>query len=453
MAKKKQEQQEQSQDEHVMAILDKRTNKTAVVSKMNEQDGSLEIVPPDKKNSSSFLKLDRTSPLELFFTNFKNQYENPTSFSFFLVPLLLLEKTLNAVVQIRKGEDPGVEGKKLVENSELNDEGRIAKLARRYKFDEHQLPWKELAALGVDKQLLFDNHCMGEMLKGRITSMAFPISKEVNGEKKDMGEACFLCVKGEDGKVQLKTLSRLDKPQYDLPTYKGVFTDEEKQSLKDTGTLGAIKEMKDTHTGTVCNCYVSFHEPSNRIITMPVDAIKIPDYIYGKRLDDKQKQILASGGRLPINDIQRKNDTLLSGVAFVDPRIMDIAFKQSGEQLKVNDTIMGAKITPEQKKMLQNHEMVFVENMRYKGRVFSDDVRFSNKSNQLLIGRNAREYKPTIDSKKNDKKKEVKQQAPRHVASVKAQSKKEPFSHVTGRLFMFTSDIYPALFYGSRVYV
>lgn len=407
-----------------MAILDKRTNKTAVVSKMNEQDGSLEIVPPDKKNNGSFLKLDRTTPLELFFTNFKNQYENPTSFSFFLVPLVLLEKTLNAVVQIRKGEDPGAEGKKLVENSELNDEGRIAKLARRYKFDEHQLPWKELSALGIDKQLLFDNHCMGEMLKGRITSKAFPITKEINGEKKDMGEACFLCVKGEDGKVQLKTLSRLDKPQYDLPAYKGVFTDEEKQTLKDTGTLGAIKEMKDTHTGTVCNCYVSFHEPSNRIITMPVDAIKIPDYIYGKRLDDKQKQILASGGRLPINDIQRKNDTLLSGVAFVDPRIMDIAFKQSGEQLKVNDTILGAKITPEQKKMLQNHEMVFIENMRYNGRVFSDDIRFSNKSNQLLIGRNAREYKPAIDSKKNDKKKEVKQQASHHVASVKARSKK-----------------------------
>ena len=184
-----------------MAVLDKRTNKTAVVSKMNEQDGSLEIVPPDKKNNNSFLKLDRTSPLELFFTNFKNQYNNPTSFSFFLIPLAVLEKTLNAVIQIRKGEDPGPEGKKLVENSELNDEGRIAKLARRYKFDEHQLPWKELSALGVDKQLLFENHCMGEMLKGRITSTAFPISKEVNGIKQDMGEACFLCVKGEDGKV------------------------------------------------------------------------------------------------------------------------------------------------------------------------------------------------------------------------------------------------------------
>ena len=73
MAKKKQEQQEQSQDEHVMAVLDKRTNKTAVISKMNEQDGSIEVGPSDKKNSNSFLKLARTSPLELFFTNFKNQ--------------------------------------------------------------------------------------------------------------------------------------------------------------------------------------------------------------------------------------------------------------------------------------------------------------------------------------------------------------------------------------------
>ena len=410
-----------------MAVLDKRTNKTAVVSKMNEQDGSLEIVPPDKKNNNSFLKLDRTSPLELFFTNFKNQYNNPTSFSFFLIPLAVLEKTLNAVIQIRKGEDPGPEGKKLVENSELNDEGRIAKLARRYKFDEHQLPWKELSALGVDKQLLFENHCMGEMLKGRITSTAFPISKEVNGVKQDMGEACFLCVKGEDGKVQLKTLGRLDKPQYDLPAYKGVFTDEEKQKLQDTGTLGGIKEMKDTYTGKVCNCYVAFHEPSNRIITMPVDAIKIPDYIYGKRLDDKQKQALASGGQLSINDIQRKNDTLLSGVAFVDPRIMDIAFKQAGEQLKVNDTIMGARITPEQKKMLENHEMVYIENMRYKGRTFSDDVRFSNKSNNLLIGKNAREYKPNLENRKQDQKKESKQTA-RHAVSFTPKPKKNSFS-------------------------
>ena len=429
MAKKKQEQQELNQDEHVMAVLDKRTNKTAVISKMNEQDGSIEVVPPDKKNNNSFLKLDRTTPLELFFTNFKNQYQNPTSFNFFLVPLVMLDKVLNAVIQIRKGEDPGPDGKKLVENCELNNEGRIAKLARRYKFDEHQLPWKDLNALGLDKETLFNNHCMGELLKGRITSTALPISKEINGERKDLGEACFMCVKGADGKVELKTLTRLDKPQYDLPVYKGVFTDEEKNKLAETGTLGGIKEMKDTLTGNVCKCYVSFHESTNRIITMPVDAIKIPDYIYGKRLDDKQKQILASGGEVPINDIQRKNDTMLSGVAYVDPTIRDIAFKQSDKQLKVNDTILGAKITPEQKKILENHGMVFIENMRNPKtrQLFSDDVRFSNKSNNLLIGRNAREYKPAVETPKNNRKQETKQTA-RHVVSPRPQARKNSLS-------------------------
>ena len=340
-----------------------------------------------------------------------------------------MDKTLNAVIQIRKGEDPGPDGKKLVENSELNDEGRIAKLARRYKFDEHQLPWKDLNALGLDKETLFNNHCMGELLKGRITSTALPISKEINGEKKDLGEACFMCVKGADGKVELKTLTRLDKPQYDLPVYKGVFTDEEKDKLAETGTLGGIKEMKDTLTGNVCKCYVSFHESTNRIITMPVDAIKIPDYIYGKRLDDKQKQILASGGEVPINDIQRKNDTLLSGVAYVDPTIRDIAFKQSDKQLKVSDTILGAKITSEQKKILENHGMVFIENMRNPKtrQLFSDDVRFSNKSNNLLIGRNAREYKPAVETPKNDRKQETKQTA-RHVVSPRPQARKNSLS-------------------------
>ena len=37
-----------------MAVLDKRTNKTAVISKMNEQDGSIEVVPPSGPGSSPF---------------------------------------------------------------------------------------------------------------------------------------------------------------------------------------------------------------------------------------------------------------------------------------------------------------------------------------------------------------------------------------------------------------
>ena len=70
MTKKKQ--QELNQDEHVTAVLDKRTNKTAAISKMKRTGRQHRSVPPNKKNNNSFLKQDRTTPLELFFTNFKN---------------------------------------------------------------------------------------------------------------------------------------------------------------------------------------------------------------------------------------------------------------------------------------------------------------------------------------------------------------------------------------------
>ena len=109
--------------------------------------------------------------------------------------------------------------------------------------------------------------------------------------------------------------------------------------------------------------------------------------------------------------------------------LSDEVRKQSDKQLKVSDTILGAKITPEQKKILENHGMVFIENMRNPKtrQLFSDDVRFSNKSNNLLIGRNAREYKPAVENPKNDRKQETKQTA-RHVVSPRPQARKNSLS-------------------------
>ena len=74
-----------------------------------------------------------------------------------------------------------------------------------------------------------------------------------------MNEACFICVKDESGTVQLRTLSRIDTLQFEQSAYKSVFSDAEKDQLRETGTLRATKEMKNSFTGKVCNCYVSFH--------------------------------------------------------------------------------------------------------------------------------------------------------------------------------------------------
>lgn len=77
----------------------------------------------------------------------------------------------------------------------------------------------------------------------------------------------------------------------------------------------------------------------------------------------------------------------------MDAASRDITFKQSDETLRISEAILGARVIPEQKKILENHRMVFIENMRNPRtkQLFFDDVRPSNKSNNLLIGKNAYE--------------------------------------------------------------
>lgn len=65
-----------------------------------------------------------------------------------------------------------------------------------------------------------------------------------------------------------------------------------------------------------------------------------------------------------------------------------------------------------------------VRNPRTK-QLFSDDVRFSNKSNNLLIGKNAREYKPQLTE---GKEKKAQQKTARHVAPFKAKTSKSKLS-------------------------
>ena len=111
----------------------------------------------------------------------------------------------------------------------------------------------------------------------------------------------------------------------------------------------------------------------------------------------------------------------------MDAASKGITFKQSNEKLRISETILGTKVTPEQKKILENHGMVSIENMRNPKtkQLFSDDVRFSNKSNNLLIGKNAREYKPQLTE---GKEKKAQQKTARQVAPFKAKTSKSKLS-------------------------
>ena len=181
------EQEKLSKD--VLAVLDKKTNDLRLVSEMNEQTGEFNTVstaPGDRRRALSF---DSRTVLGTFFENLRNQYGRPSDlgWSFFRIGTEKLDRILDSIIQVREGKDQDGSLAKEVSDYELNNEGRIAKFADRYKFEERELPWDQIQALGLNKEILLENQSMGDILKGRIPNKLVPLKHKVDGRWVDLG--------------------------------------------------------------------------------------------------------------------------------------------------------------------------------------------------------------------------------------------------------------------------
>ena len=132
---------------------------------------------------------------------------------------------------------------------------------------------------------------MGDILKGRIPNKLVPLKHKVDGRWVDLGLGTISPIRDDAGNVQLRIFTRLDEPQYKISPYKELFTDKEIERLETDGHLGSIKKMKDFTSGRECECYVSVHEATNRLTTLPVDALTLPTRIYGKEIGDDIKAL------------------------------------------------------------------------------------------------------------------------------------------------------------------
>lgn len=80
-------------DREVLLVKEKNAQKVKAVKGIDE-NGKLQTATPNQVNIGSFLKIDKGSDaLDSFFTNFSQQYKNPSDFRFFKVPANIVEKT------------------------------------------------------------------------------------------------------------------------------------------------------------------------------------------------------------------------------------------------------------------------------------------------------------------------------------------------------------------------
>ena len=389
--------QEESKD--ALVVYDRKSQNYGAVTDMDEKTGQFEWEPPKGDYKKRLWEIPGHSWFAEGMKKFCEQYGNPSQIGLklFRAPIERLEELFDTIIKVHIDEQGTAADRRLLERFELNDEGRIAKLAGKYMFEEKELPLKELAEWGVTPDTMREYKCMGDFMKGRITDTPIPVKKQVNGEWKEMGEACF-CATKVDGKIELMVLPVLKKEQFNLAPFDKLFTDDEKQKLATEGHLGGTKVMKDFATGQECECFVSYHAPTKHLTTLPADSIKIPHNIYGQTVIADDWKVLRSGGQIEVDGIRRVNGQIISGTARVDANRRDVCFTTGGDRtLKVGQTINGAAISPEQQKLLEARKMTFVAGMRNPrtGATYSDDVRYSD-SNILLVGNAARRYKSQI---------------------------------------------------------
>ena len=220
---------------------------------------------------------------------------------------------------------------------------------------------------------------MGDILKGRIPNKLVPLKHKMDGRWVDLGLGTISPIRDDAGNVQLRIFTRLDEPQYKISPYKALFTD----------------KMKDFTSGRECECYVSVHEATNRLTTLPVDALTLPTRIYGKEIGD-DIEALRSGKEIFVEDIHLKDGRVISGHARVDANRGDVVFRNDNNpHLRIHDTVFGVKVSADIQAKLANHEVVFIPGMKVGGKTISTDLRYSD-TGRPLFGNNARNYRSRL---------------------------------------------------------
>ena len=81
----------------ILLVFDKEKMKIQGVKGIDE-NGKLETIDANKKNQNQFMRVDKQGDFfSNFFSNFISQLKNPTNFSFFKVPELIVVDTAKEI--------------------------------------------------------------------------------------------------------------------------------------------------------------------------------------------------------------------------------------------------------------------------------------------------------------------------------------------------------------------
>lgn len=381
-------------DQDVLLVKGKNESKVKAVKGFDE-NGKLQTELPKQTNAAGFLKIDRFgNPLENFFTNFQRQYQNPSDFRFFKVPINIVEKT--ATVLDKMLQNPEVSSnKEMLDKHEVKPEQYLQKEEKQERpnlIDENKVDWEQLEKLGVSKDFLKNTKNLEAMLNFRKSPDLIPITiKTDNMTIRTDARLAFR--QDETGNFNVAVHAVRNKPELDRPYFGVTLTDEDKNNLLQTGNAGRIlhPQYKEGETTPV---FLSIDKLTNELVAARADKINIPDEIKGVKLNENQQKELAEGRAVFVEGMTARSGNEFSAWLQVDADKRGIGFrfdqpeqKQNSndqKQVRIPNSLLGKELTDEQQQKLEKRETIYVAGMKDKeGQEFNAYVKINDEKSKL----------------------------------------------------------------------
>lgn len=385
------EKQNPAVEEKVVLFVDLEGQK---INALKDADKN-ETVPFKKGRQSEFLRVNKDSILENFFTNFARQYENPKQFKVLSIPVKMLDTAFKMLDKMFK-VNPPENLLTFAANHEIKPEQMIRRdtdvkpeqkmendQGKSYQYiNEGMVNWKEIEEkLGISRDYLEKKGFLNDLLQGKKTNGTVTIKMDL-GFAQFTGQARLQFRKNNMGEPRLDARGVKNMPTFE-PYFGHIFSPEDKKNLQETKNMQRTTFLNGTN-GEKVKAAIGLDPFTNEIIATRMEKVNIPQKMCGVELSSAEQEALANGKKVYVEGmISPRTGKEFDAHLQVNPDSGRIEMSFNNPNLFERKTLGGVELNAKQLEALQDGFAVKVEDMiSKKGELYDRFVKINETNGQ-----------------------------------------------------------------------
>lgn len=349
-----------SEDKHVVVVK----NKTLEVVKEIDKKKKVKTVPLNQERQKEFMQIghnsDPSDVLLTFIKNFYSQAQNPTLFSIYKIPYKTYEIFKNSLSWLNNQFNNNVNNEAMEKNPKSQETIPENNTDRKYRFMPSQVNWDQLKNLGISKEYLEQKGLLDQMLQGRKTNQLIPISIAQGGAHVTT-DAKLSLRQEQDGSVSLRIHGVKKEPELDRPYFGHVFSEQDKQNLREIGHLGRVVDLYD-RTNALHPSFISLDPLTKEVTSVRAKGVYIPNEVSSVKLTEDEKEALKNGKEIFVEGMISKAGKEFDAYLRVDANERRVTYRFE-EGLENVRKIGGVELNEQQRNDLKDGKAILVEGM------------------------------------------------------------------------------------------